>query len=410
MRILVLSMEYGPEISGGVGTHTRDLSRGLAQAGNEVVTIAFTLGKERVEQEGSSTIHLLSLETPKQRTKNSSIVASVLDSNDVLLGRADQIFLTGFRPDIIQCANWLTLTCALELRNRFGTPIVSTIHFLSDPVESWWGQPLDERILRQERLAIQEADHLIAVSHSIHSLLRATHNVDVEKVSVVHNGIDVSSFPKRTIDASERAALRRALGGEARTILLYAGRINPQKGMDALFSSVNRLLDCGADIQLILAGQADSQRYAVHIRESIESSPLLKQRTRLLGKIAREELGILYQAADIAIVPSIYEPFGYSAVEAMAAATPVIASNAGGLAEIVQNNQTGLLIPVHQGSDGLRHVDVSELCESCSRLIVDPELAKTFGIAGLKRVREAFTLDAMVVTTQNVYKHLLQNS
>src|SRR5262249_32857074 len=104
---------------------------------------------------------------------------------------------------------------------------------------------------------------------------------------------------------------------------------------------------------------------------------------------------------------SVYEPFGYAAVEAMAAGVPVIASRAGGLAEIIQDGVNGLLVPVHVSDDGLHRVDVGELAAAQIRLLRDPALAQRISRAGRQNVANTFNVEAMTAATIRVYKQTI---
>ena len=129
----------------------------------------------------------------------------------------------------------------------------------------------------------------------------------------------------------------------------------------------------------------------------------LWDRLKFLGMVSRHELARLYRIADIALVPSIYEPFGYAAVEAMAAGVPVIASDVGGLAEIISHGWTGLLIPVHSGGNGTRYVDVKKLTEAQIFLLNNDAIAKQISRAGKQKVLNEFTREQMVDSTRAVY-------
>ncbi|HTN92020.1 MAG TPA: glycosyltransferase family 4 protein, partial [Sorangium sp.] len=133
-------------------------------------------------------------------------------------------------------------------------------------------------------------------------------------------------------------------------------------------------------------------------------------RVKQLGKLPRKQLRFLHRIADMALVPSLYEPFGFTAIEAMASGVPVIAASAGGLSEIVQDGESGLLVPVRQTATDVREVDVERLAAAQLKLLADPALARRLGQAGQRRVAELFQLPRMIQGNLQVFWRLLGRS
>jgi len=124
----------------------------------------------------------------------------------------------------------------------------------------------------------------------------------------------------------------------------------------------------------------------------------------MLGKLPRHKLAALYKIADVALVPSVYEPFGYAAIEAMAAGVPLIATAAGGLAEIVDHEKTGLSVPVHAEGNGVRAVDVPSLASATRRMLQDEGFARQMALAAGEKVKKIFGLETMVRDTRAIYE------
>jgi len=198
--------------------------------------------------------------------------------------------------------------------------------------------------------------------------------------------------------------LRTAVAPGGEKVIFFAGRLNPQKGVSAIFASMPRVLENYPNVKYVFAGEPDSQHFARKVRELFDENPALKARTMLLGKLPRPKLTALYKIADVALVPSVYEPFGYAGIEAMAAGTPLIATAAGGLAEIVEHEKTGLSVPVHVAENGARTVDVAALVSATLRMLQDEEFARQMALAAADRVRKIFDLEPMVRATRAVYE------
>jgi len=125
---------------------------------------------------------------------------------------------------------------------------------------------------------------------------------------------------------------------------------------------------------------------------------------KLLGQLPRKQLAALYQVADLTLVPSIYEPFGYAAIEAMAAGVPVVATRIGGLAEIIEDGVTGLLVPIEQHPAGPYKIDIQSLVEAQLSLLTDEARAREIGKAARQSVTNRFTRETMIESTLGIYR------
>ena len=406
LKILILSMEYSPEISGGVGTHVQELSAGLSRNGDRVAVVACTVGKQEKIIERNRIVYLI----PPSQPAGSSMAASsmtqgILAFNKDLVSFAKQtVFAEGEPPDVIQCYNWLTFPAAYELGQSLHVPVVSTIQFVSEPSERWWGQIPDPEIVEQEAMAFRDADRLITVSHSMRSIVQRTHGIPDHKINVVYNAMDVEAFGKSNVTPQHLAKLRAAVASGGEKIVFFAGRLNPQKGVSAIFESIPQVLEHYPNVKYVFAGEPDSQNFSRTMREMFDQNPALKSKIIMLGKLPRHKLAALYKIADVALVPSVYEPFGYAAIEAMAEGVPLVATAAGGLAEIVDHEKTGLSVPVHGEGNGVRTVDVPSLTFATRRMLQDEDFARQMALAAGEKVKKVFGLETMVRDTRAIYE------
>ncbi|MGC2698040.1 MAG: glycosyltransferase family 4 protein [Candidatus Angelobacter sp.] len=391
LRILLLSPEYTPELSGGVGTCMQELADALCQAGCEVLIVACTYRRSGIFREMNKTVHLLEPVNKNGANKQQqSIVEGILAFNQTLISYTRKL-IAEQRPDAIHCQNWVTFIAGLQLSVEFKIPLITSVHYLAEPIERWWGQVPDLAIVEQEEKMFRDATYLVAVSDSMKNLIKETYGLPGTQLSVVHNGIDAPRFLDPVLEPGAAAKLRQTIAAPDDKIILFCGRLNPQKGISALLDSAMIVMEEYPKACLVIAGEPDSKEGSTFLREKLEQNPILKKRIRLLGKLPRKQLALLYQIADVAVVPSVYEPFGYAAVEAMAAGAPVIATAAGGLAEIVQHERTGILVPVNVDGN-IRAVDITKLASAQLMLLRNTATAKQFGKAGRQRVVEEFGL------------------
>lgn len=401
LKVLMLSLEYSPEISGGVGTHAQELSSGLAQVGDSVTVLACTMGPAERIVEGRKTIHLLPPNSKGEGGK--SMAQGILDYNQKLSSYAKaRIISDSGIPDIIQCYNWITYPAARELSRAFDVPVVSSIQYISQPVERWWGHEPDPEVVAQERRAFRELDSFMAVSSSIKTIMVDTYQVLPEKIHVIYNGTDPHTF-LQPAPHEYLTRLRQTISPAGEKIVFYAGRFHPMKGIASLLKSATRVIQAEKNVRYLMAGEPDSQAYALEFNKVLTENPELKERMTVLGKVSRRRLGALYSVVDVALVPSVYEPCGYAAIEAMIAGVPLIVSNGGGLAELVEHERNGLKLPVEADAQGLYGVNPLRLAEATLRLLRQKDFAKKLGEAGRQKALASYNRDVMVRATREVY-------
>jgi glycosyltransferase involved in cell wall biosynthesis len=408
MNVLLFSSEYGTQMKGGLGTHVMELARGLSRADVHVTVLVYTMEAARIIADGAVTAHFVPVSATHFNSRHASMSDEVVAVNDALMAYARTLFAQDEHlPDLIHCHDWYFFPAARTLAQELGVPVVATVHMLHEPVVRFWGVPLDPEIARREQAMCLGADAVITVSHSMRELIQATHATPGERLYVVYNGLDPQPFLKGSWKPAQVATLRRSVAGPDERVILFAGRLDRQKGISALFAAAARVLAAVPNVRYLVVGAAHTRHDAQMQQVLVEEYKALDVKVKLLGAVTRKQLSLLYQLADIALVPSLYEPFGYAAVEPMAAGVPVIATDVGGLAEIVEHNRTGLLVPVHTDSAGLRSVDIELFAAAQIRLLSDPALAQQLGQAGRERALQMFGLDHMVAATMQVYRQSL---
>lgn len=412
MKVLILSMEYSSTLSGGVGTHCQELAKALVGSGDEVVVMAYTPGSPQIVSEPGLTVHMVPAgEGTRRMLPRVSMVEGMLLFNRDLEAHARRLLrVMNFEPDVIQCYHWITLAAALQLGASCNRPVVSTIQFLSDPPERWWGQVPDPEICQQERFLFQQEIGFITVSESMRALIGTTHGIDTRRVHVVYNAMNPEHFVPRHVDSSAITKVRQTIAPEGGPIILYAGRLNRQKGITGFLEAAVIVAGRMPEVRYVCAGETDSKEFATYMESVPSRYPALNGKLKLLGKLPRPRLAVLYAIADMALVPSTYEPFGYAALEAMFSGVPVIASDAGGLAEIITHGQTGWLVPVREGVAGTREIAVQELASAQLALLADRSYARKLAECGRQRALQQFNADKMADATRAVYLDTMRSA
>jgi starch synthase len=261
-----------------------------------------------------------------------------------------------------------------------------------------------------ERTAIESADAVIAVSQSMRDdVLSVYPAVDPERVKVVHNGIDPDEFfPDPATAALERHGL-----GPGTAYVLFVGRVTRQKGITYLLQAA-KTIDPAAQVVLCV-GAADTPEFEREVRSQLDELGRVRRDVVWIEEmLPRPELVQLMSHAAVFVCPSIYEPFGLINVEAMACGVPVVASAVGGIPEIVQDGQTGLLVPFEPSGDDFGSPKDPEafargMAERVNQLLAAPEMARRFGAAGRRRALDEFTWDAVAKQTVEVYEQVMRS-
>ena len=236
----------------------------------------------------------------------------------------------------------------------------------------------------QQRALGSRVGRYIAVSDDLRSRLLARMPWPPERLSVVHNGIDVDA-PAPAADPRLRAAIS---GGSELPVVLAASRLDRGKGLDVLIDTAAKV----AGACFAIAGEGP-QRRALS-RRIAELG--LEGRVRLLGW--REDLRELLAASDVFVQPSRNEGLSIAVLEAMAVGCPVVATDAGGTRESIEDGVTGVLVPPG---------DAGALAAALTAALEDPARRAAFGAAGAARVRASFSAAAMTTGTTAIYDELL---
>lgn len=253
-----------------------------------------------------------------------------------------------------------------------GIPAVATVHGLNT------------------RTCFRWASKLIAVSNAVKQHLIAQ-GTPSESISVIHNGVDLGLLARDY----QPAAVRQQWGVPERApLLITVGRLAPEKGHRDLLRALQLLVARPEwrDLSLLLVGTGALQAPLQAEAETLG----LAGRVTFAG-FQRDVLPFV-QAADVFVLPSVREGLSLSALEAMALGKPVVACRVGGTPEVVVEGETGLLVSPSAPS---------ELAEALDCLLRHPARARAMGLAGKRRVKEAFDLEQTVSRIEGVYRALL---
>jgi starch synthase len=395
MRIDLITKEYPPFIYGGAGVHVAELVRVLRR---QIDVKVRCFGEDRNETDTFSYTHGAEYES-----SNGALQTMATDLKMV----AD---IAG--ADLVHTHTWYANFTGQVAKSLHGIPHLITAHSL-EPLRPWKEQQLGGGYRLSsliERTAYEDATGIIAVSDGMRKdILRAYPQIDPDKVSVVHNGIDLDAF-----QAANNPDLVRANGVDPdKRSVVFVGRITMQKGLPYLLKAAKEL---PSDVQLVLcAGAPDTPHILQEVTDLV--AELRKTRDNVIWvekHLSRSELIAMLSAATVFACPSIYEPLGIVNLEAMACGTPVVATATGGIPEVVAHKETGLLVPIEQLQDGSgkpldEHKFVSDFAAALNEMLASPNL-QSFGKAGRSRVEQHFSWDSIAAETIRVYKSAIESN
>lgn len=338
MRILMLSWEYPPHLIGGLGAHVAELVPALAAQGIDLTLVTPRWkGGDTTERINENAL-VYRVDPPVQAPGN--YYADAQQTNLVLQEFAEELWEQGGGYDLIHAHDWLVSFAAEALKKRHKVPLVATMHATERGRGGGFihGE-MAEAINGAEWWLTYEAWHVITTSHYMAREMVTDFDLPPDKISVIPNGVNPARFDEWRMQ--DMTAFRDTWALPDEKIVFYIGRMEYEKGLHLLIEAAHRILARGVRAKFIFAGKGSMLGT---LRQRVAELGI-RDRVILPGYIEDVERDCLYAVADTAVFPSLYEPFGIVALEAMAAQCPVIVSDVGGLGEVVQDGVTGVKIP-----------------------------------------------------------------
>lgn len=379
IKVGMVTKEWPPYVYGGAGVHVVQLAEALRKK-SDVALSVYCFGEDRIDAIGE--------QVPRE----------FLQSNPALQAIAtDAAIATSLGGvDIVHTHTWYANMAGHLASLLHGIPHIVTAHSL-EPLRPWKAEQLGGGYKLSswiEKSSIEAAAAVIAVSDGMRAdLLAAYPDVDPMKVHTIRNGVDTSKFsPHTDPDILAKYGITGRYG-------LFVGRITRQKGLAHLLRA---WLEVPKEFGLVIAaGSPDEPRIGQEVAELIEE--LRSTRTNIWWiqeMLPHRELTAVLTSADLFLCPSIYEPLGIVNLEAMGCATAVLASNVGGIPEVVEDGVSGELVQFNSESEKFE----ADLSQAIVRLMAQPELLKKYGLAGRERAAKLFGWDAVAATTIDLYR------
>lgn len=378
----MLSWEYPPLVVGGIAAHVDGLARAMQRAGHEVVVCSLH-HPDQPDDAVVDGVRVLRADPALPWLPDDDLVARMASANHQLVQLVAK--LGPWRPEVVHAHDWLVAWAGDSLKTLLGVPLVATIHATERGRHGGHLPPgLPGTINSVEWWLTYQAREVIACSRFMAREVVHSFELPSSKVHLVPNGID-----------THRWQLPPGAAEARREPLVVAwGRIQYEKGFQVLARAVSELRQRVPGIRCVIAGRGS---YLPELQTQIDMEGV-SDIVQLAGFVADEQLHEMLQRASCVVIPSLYEPFGIVALEGMAAGAPTIAARTGGLAEIIEGTDAGMLF-----EPGNHH----ELAECIADVLADPASADLMRANAATLLRKTYTWDAVATETVQVYRTAL---
>lgn len=405
IRVLMLGWEFPPFISGGLGTACYGLTRAMENLDIDILMLlpasnCFIDGQTHnyfeLEASGDQNPAHIKFKPVPSRLPNPYdstfrplrlCCTGALGGYDGNLVERVQEYaklctklINSQNFDVIHAHDWVTFPAGIALAQKLSKPLVVHVHATEFDRSGHWVNP---KVYEIERRSMEVASLVITVSKYTADTLMDHYGIPENKIRIVHNGID-----KKTI---LRQGLRHSNGQK---IVLFLGRITGQKGPKHFIEAAEKVLAIDKNVKFIMAGWGDQA--PAMIEEA--AAKMLGTKVLFTGFLRGRQVELAYQMADVYVMPSVSEPFGLTAAEAIQQGVPVILSNTTGVGEIL-----------HRGVVKVDYWDAGKMAESIIKILNNPDLAMQLSRDAKEEV-DPFTWEAAARKCLSVYNQVMEPS
>jgi len=373
MKIAMIGWEYPPFKAGGLATHCYGLTQSLA---NKNVKIDFYMPKTKQSVDSSNPnisiipvgeTEIFPYDRPDSKEISGGFYEAVYKYNNLVVKKVLYNIRKHGKYDAVHCHDWLTMNAGIKIKEETGISLIVTVHS-TEYDRSGWLNP-NQWFIDIERNGMEHADKVITVSHFTKRIIVEKYGIPSDKITVIHNAV----YPVPE--------------GQKKEIVLFLGRLTIQKGAEFFLRAAQKVKDYEPDTKFVVAGDGDMLPRL--ITQSIDLG--LSDKVIFTGRLSDEEVKHLYGISSVYVMPSVSEPFGITALEAISAGTPTIASKTAGFAEAFNNCLK------------VDFWDTDEMANKIISLLRYDPLRKTIAVEG-KREVSLFTWDRVADKTIEVYR------
>jgi glycosyltransferase involved in cell wall biosynthesis len=389
LSVMFLTWEFPPRIIGGISPHVFYLSKSLAKNGVKVhvVTCDFPGAPAHETLDGVEVYRVDSYKNPSpdfatwvylmnlNLQKEAAAIAAKLEE----------------KVDVFHAHDWLVATAGIGLKHVFRKPLLVTMHSTEIGRRDGIHTSTEKMVAETEAWLTYEAWKVICCSQYMVSHVKWAFGLPDDKLVMVPNGVNLQVY--ENIRKHDLKGFRTAFALPEEKLVLFVGRLVYEKGAHVLINAIPKILD-KVNAKFVIVGSG----YMKEQLSVIVKSMGLEHKVLFTGFVDEETLLKLQCCADVSVVPSLFEPFGIVALEAMAAKSPVVVSDTGGLGEIVEHDVTG--VKVYPNS-------TESLAWGVTKVLLDEKYRNSLRENASRRIQEKYDWDKIAQQTERIYEGVL---
>jgi glycosyltransferase involved in cell wall biosynthesis len=388
LRVMMLTWEFPPRIIGGISPHVYHLSKNLAEKGVKVYVVTCDFPGAPIHETLNGGVEVFRVDSYKNPSPDFASWVYLMNMN--MQKEAAAIVKSLGGVDIFHAHDWLVANASIGLKHVFRKPLLATIH--STEVGRRNGVHTDyERMIHEtEAWLTYEAWRVICCSNYMVSHAKWAFGLPEDKLVMIPNGVEAKEYEKSNRDLHQ---FRQRFALPEEKIVLFVGRLVYEKGIHVLINAVPKILE-KVNAKFVVVGNG-------YMKDSLSEHVKrigLAHKVLFTGFVDDETLRNLQKCADVSVVPSLFEPFGIVALEAMAAKSPVVVSDTGGLSEIVEHDVTGVKVYPN---------NPDSLAWGVARVLLDEDYADRLRENAYRLVLENFNWEKISQQTKNIYEKVL---
>jgi glycogen(starch) synthase len=389
LSVMMFTWEFPPRVIGGISPHVHFLSRSLVKEGVSVyvVTCDFPGAPAHEIIDGVEVYRIDSYKNPAPDFATWVYLMNLnmqKEAAAIVNKLANQI-------DVFHAHDWLVATAGIGLKHVFRKPLLVTMHSTEIGRRDGLHTDTEKMIHETEAWLTYEAWKVICCSDYMVSHVRWAFGLPEDKLVMIPNGVNTNVY--ESPDKEDCSSFRTRFALPEEKIVLYVGRLVYEKGIHVLINAVPKVLE-KVNAKFIIVGSGYMKEQLLNIVRSMK----LEHKVLFLGFVDDETLLRLQKCADVSVVPSLFEPFGIVALEAMAAKSPLVASDTGGLSEIVDHDLTGFKAYPN---------NPESLAWGIKKILLDENYSNYIRENAYAKVHEKYDWEKIALHTKEIYKTVL---
>lgn len=404
-HVLHVSWEYPPLIYGGLGRHVEELTRAQVRAGARVTVLTqHGPGERHPDYEVVAGVNVLRVDPPTPEVPmEPQALVQWTTKLDQRLAEVGSHLLREFSdeigtPNIVHGHDWVVSAAAQQLATELNTKLITTFHATeSGRHQGWIEGDVSTHIDRVENSLSHHSDQIIVCSEWMKNELRRQFRVSARRVAVIPNGINLETWSNNDLNSKLMQRLTKKYQLATTPLVLFAGRLEWEKGIQTFIDAAAILKDHKSidtskptTPHFVIAGTGTLQQQFQEQATEANLNDILS----FEGWLPPDEIKALIASASVVVVPSLYEPFGITALEAAALGAPLVVATSGGLAEIVDSGRTGRVFPPS---------NAPELAYQVAQAVDHPTSSQVMAQTLASELPDRFNWDIIARDTFSVY-------